>query len=830
MRRILAAAMLVLGAADMVSPVRTFARPAFSRLRDLRQPQESTFPARVWGDEYFLGWETADGYTVVFNEKMGKWTYAEPAPDGGLAPSLDKVARDGPPEHVGPRLRPSGEALTRITKPRWNYARWSVRKPPEAAGTVSVPVALVNFSDTRTAFPASAVEERLFGTGVRSLADFYRENSYGRLNLVGGPAPLKWINTALPHDDAPKDMNRFVADVVGRMDEEVDFSAYDRNGDCFVDGLVIVHQGNDRQFSLAEGDLPSMVVHLTRTGYGPPGLVTRDACRSGGPLAVDVVAIVPETVGSDLLPVGVAVHEYGHVLGLPDLYDATYRSSGAGHWSSMAHGCENRGPESGSIPGDLPGHLDPWSKWYLGWVTPTPVAGDLPEETIAGAADAADVYRLIPGKTDSGEYFLVENRRRSGFDAGLPGEGLLVWHVDTNLLGPLFDADELNVNRFQCWPGGRCNLAAEHYAVGVVQADNQWHLEKGAPFGEEGDPYPGNGNVAFGGSTAPDNRLYDGRPSGAYVSGIGPPGATMEATLSVEQSPPAGSALINGGARYVKNPTVTLSLACADGDSGCQLYGLSNDGQTWPVQSDGYTTSKEWTLVGPDGAKAVHVRYLDVPGNMIEVIAPVVLDRSLPAASALPPGGLYPPLTVALACEDPLTACRLYYSADGSEPGESDDFAYRGEVSVAAETILRFFAVDQAGNRGPTRTERYRIRSPMEMGVRCSSGSATAPPEAEVFFVNRDCATAAVTRISFGLDDPFSGARLGQGERDVSLSVPAGDCLAGVPGVSPIHRLPLTEVNAVTAAGKRPPALAVKLEAVTDRGQVVSGECLFREK
>jgi hypothetical protein len=54
--------------------------------------------------------------------------------------------------------------------------------------------------------------------------------------------------------------------------------------------------------------------------------------------------------------------------------------------------------------------MDAWSKFFLGWVNPRDVSGTLTNESITEAASAADVYKLLNGTPNSGEYFLVENR------------------------------------------------------------------------------------------------------------------------------------------------------------------------------------------------------------------------------------------------------------------------------------------------------------------------------------------------------------------------------------------------------------------------------------
>ncbi len=191
---------------------------------------------------------------------------------------------------------------------------------------------------------------------------------------------------------------------------------------------------------------------------------TNDACPAGGFIKVNDYTIQPERLWGGMSTVGVFAHEYAHSLGLSDLHDTDYTSEGAGNWSLMAGGSW----AYLSIPGDRPSHLDPWNKYKSGWITPMRVSGTLNNQPIEAANLAADVYELLPGSPSSGdEYFLVENRQKAGFDAGLPGSGLLIWHVDEDILE----------NTYECYPGGP-SCASQHYHVALLQSDNLWQLEK----------------------------------------------------------------------------------------------------------------------------------------------------------------------------------------------------------------------------------------------------------------------------------------------------------------------------------------------------------------
>ena len=93
------------------------------------------------------------------------------------------------------------------------------------------------------------------------------------------------------------------------------------------------------------------------------------------------------------------------------------------------------------------------------------------------------------GSTDS-EYFLLENRQLTGFDASLPGAGLIVWHVD--------DSVDSNTNE-------------NHPLLQIVQADGLRELEKKIDFGDAGDPFPGTTKkIAFNATSTPNSKSYNG--------------------------------------------------------------------------------------------------------------------------------------------------------------------------------------------------------------------------------------------------------------------------------------------------------------------------------
>jgi M6 family metalloprotease-like protein len=533
-------------------PRKCLAVPAAPIVHTLTQSDGSTFQARQWGDEYLHGWETTEGYTVVFDQGLQCWTYAEHDIAGRLTSSAKIAGKYPPPADIPRHLRPTGE-----------FSSMSHRKraPQEVSpefissiGTAKIPVILIKFSDTIT-IPTHTTDEfnsLLFGTGNYSMNDYFKEVSYNAFSITGDVAG--WYTASNTHDYPAT----LVTEAVAQADAAgFNFAPYDQDGNCYVDVVAIVHQGTGEEASPYSTDIWSHSWDLYSAHYyndqdGNGIYTTKCPCSKGGFIKVNDYIIMPEKLSNQISTIGIFAHEYGHALGLPDLYDTDGSSQGIGYWSVMASGSWN----GVWINGDRPAHMDAWCKYYLGWVNPTPVSSTLTNEPITQAATSADVYKLLNGSPSTGgEYFLIENRQQAGFDTGLPGSGLLIWHID----------ESQNSNANECYPGKLlCPLL--HYHVALEQADNLWNLDKGDNRGDEGDPYPGlTNNRSFTGSSSPNSNLYNGSPSNASVTSISDSGTIMTATLSAIStctysiSPASRSFDASGGASGI---SVSTTAGC----------------------------------------------------------------------------------------------------------------------------------------------------------------------------------------------------------------------------------------------------------------------------
>jgi immune inhibitor A len=373
-------------------------------------------------------------------------------------------------------------------------------------GPLNVLVVLVQFSDAALARPKKDFED-IFFAPKNSVAEFYREASGGLVDITGkvvGPFTLPrtlaaYANNASGTGARPnaQTMARDAADAA-RADIN---RTLDNDGNGFVDAFIVVHAGGAAEETRKKTDIWS---HKWVLDGGP--FTAPDGTN------VFAYLTVPENCR-----VGVCAHEMGHLLfGWPDLYDTDYSSEGIGDWCLMAGGSWN-GRLAGAQPGDVPAHPSAWCKANQGWVNVIVQSSNAPV-AIADVHTSRNVFRLWKdGDASSTEYFLVENRQRTGFDRALDGSGLLIWHID--------DSISSNANE-------------NHYKVALMQADGQRQLERAVNRGDGGDPYPGSsGNAAFDATTTPSSSSYSGLPTSVAVTNIPASSPSMTVNLTVTTQP-----------------------------------------------------------------------------------------------------------------------------------------------------------------------------------------------------------------------------------------------------------------------------------------------------
>ncbi|TFH53251.1 MAG: M6 family metalloprotease domain-containing protein, partial [Candidatus Zixiibacteriota bacterium] len=316
----------------------------------------------------------------------------------------------------------------------------------------------------------------------------------------------------LNYSSYPKNSQKLTEDIINLIDHVVDFANYDNNSDVYVEGVVIVHTGPGAEYK--GGDVNYIWSHKWNT---------RSPMLKDGKYVFEY-SIQPEYWGSPGdITLGVFVHELGHLLfGLPDLYDTDYSSKGIGKWSLMAGGSWN-GP--GGMGGS-PAHFDAWSRIQCGFTTANNITSSATAQAIPDVEtnSSGAILRLWSNGALGNEYFLIENRLKTGYDTYLPSEGLLIWHIDESV-------STSTGNDNEWYPG---HSATGHYLVALEQADNLFALEKNLGSGDASDPFPGSfSRTSFSGLTSPSSNDYLGTGTLVAVSNISAAGATMTADLSV---------------------------------------------------------------------------------------------------------------------------------------------------------------------------------------------------------------------------------------------------------------------------------------------------------
>ncbi|MBA8792418.1 immune inhibitor A [Friedmanniella endophytica] len=368
-------------------------------------------------------------------------------------------------------------------------------------GTVRVAVVLVDFSDHAMTQTTQHFSDLFFSTGVLphgSVREYYQEVTNGLVTLDGTvvgpyrmPQTLAWYaanGSGIGLNSTPFRSPQLARDAAAAADPAINFAPYDNDGNGYVDAFIVVHAGSGAEVTGSLNDIWSHKSTLS-------SVYNADGTRIYGYLTI------PEDAR-----IGVSAHELGHLLfGFPDLYDTDYSSEGIGNWCLMAGGSWNGG-------GDVPAHPSAWCKANQGWASVTNVTtnGTI---TVPAIETGHTMFRLWQNGASGSEYFLLENRQQTGYDADLPGSGLLLWHVDENQPG---------------------NTDENHYKVGLLQADGRRDLELDHNRGDAGDPFPGSANTtAVNDSTSPNTRSYAGASTSVTVSHISASGPSMTADVTV---------------------------------------------------------------------------------------------------------------------------------------------------------------------------------------------------------------------------------------------------------------------------------------------------------
>ena len=476
--------------------------------------------------------ETLDGYTLMHNSGNAL-EYAKTSLDGDLIPSgilahesgtrtSDELSYIG---SVNKHLRYSTEKANSMlgitssmnkqdpTKPviPSNPYLFSQRFPQK--GKRKVLVLLIQFKDQDSTFSKGNFNNMMNQHGynnTNSFADYYRANSFDSLNLscdVFGWYTSKNDFATYGHVNGDGTASLLVGEAVdAALAAGVDFSKYDNDGDGLVDGFIVVHSGVGAETSGNYNNIWSNASDLSyynaaRTYTSAKGVVT----------TISHYTVQAEEQASNTINgIGVFCHEFGHLLGLPDLYNTklnannAYESAGVGDYDVMGGG-------SYLNSANTPASFCAWVKTYFKWVTPVNISA-AGAYSLKPSANSKAIYKIRTSV--SNEYFLLENRYPVGFDSSLPAHGLAIWHIDSYIMDPT------NVvwNTYN-----QVESDLTDPGVYLEQADGKGDLDvaTGGNRGDAGDLFPGStSNTVFNDKTTPNSITWTGKKTGINIQKI----------------------------------------------------------------------------------------------------------------------------------------------------------------------------------------------------------------------------------------------------------------------------------------------------------------------
>jgi M6 family metalloprotease-like protein len=528
----------------------------FAKTIRFQQPDGTEIQLWGEGDEFRAVFETLDGYTVTFDPARKTYFYATVSADGTKLLAADLEVGKGNPQALGlmkhVRIAPEAARLeARDRFERWDLGlevtqRWEStkrqRRQYEAAAAggpivMSPPgftttgqkmglCLLIDFNDDPATVPQASILDFCNGDGYSgynnngSVKQYFLDNSNNLLvysNTV--TAYVRMVKPKSYYNDTSKDSGaqarEMILDAIAilKAKPNYDTEILPTFSDLTVDGSGSIAACN---VYYAGGNGGSWTYGLWPHSWA---LASPQELSSGGK---KIYRYQVTNIGNTL-ELGTFCHENGHMLcGYPDIYDYEYDSrGGAGGFCLMNSGGH----------GHNPSQICAYLKYASGWGTTVEMSALMSVDAVCVATPGLEgfnrFYRYAKPSVAT-EYFLFENRQRSGRDAGIPASGIAIWHIDER-----GDRDDQSL---------AYNTEHNNYECTLVQADNQWHFQGDVNDGDVNDLYySGNAAASYTGefldTSTPSARWWDGSESKLEAREFSASGETM--TFSLKARPPA---------------------------------------------------------------------------------------------------------------------------------------------------------------------------------------------------------------------------------------------------------------------------------------------------
>jgi len=474
-----------------------FAVPAYPYPIEVKQPDGQIIKVQIIGDEYFSYQTSEDGYVVVRNDK-GYFVYSQPQENSEKFVPTDIVVhkRDAQTQKETNFLMTAPKGLTEKQKAyqEMRVATGRIRTAAGVAyknssnGAVKVKgatadgeimlapktgsphflVFLFNYNNVKFTFTQNDFSRMLNETGYAtdgafgSATDFFKANSWNQFQPVFDViGPIELPGNRVDYGGANGNAGNMFTQGAVIADQQfgVNFASYDYDNNGDVDNVYGFFAGYDE----AQGGPEECVWSHASSIYGSN--IVLDGKRLGN---YACSSELKWNSGANKVGIGTFVHEFSHVLGLPDFYQTDGATNGdcvdLKSWSTLAGGCYNNDSRCPPLYGAM-------EREMLGWYTIPELTSSISNLTLNKIQNKA-AYKIKT--TTPNEYYIVEYREQTGFDSSLPGSGMLVFHVDKSdrALTAVVGGNSTTTTYANLWNYNMVNCIGGHACYDLIEANN----------------------------------------------------------------------------------------------------------------------------------------------------------------------------------------------------------------------------------------------------------------------------------------------------------------------------------------------------------------------
>lgn len=443
-----------------------------------------TVQVQLCGDEFLHFWEDKDGNRYFYDTSDG----LKPANMAQLRTRAQVMRQQACPDNIIKKSLLTGA-----------NGSTSLTRASSYMGKKRCLILLAQFSDKKftmndpKAFYNRVANEPGFSEGnfKGSVADYFKAQSNGKFEMnfdVMGPYTLGEQAYYGKNEGDQQDVNvqAMISGCLGKAASEgIDFSPYDWDGDGEMEMVFVVYAGRGEATG---GDVNTIWPHKGRM---------TNPVKCGNKTLTNYACSNELSVSNEVDGIGTICHEFSHCFGYPDAYDTNYTGLyGMGTWDLMCQGNYNGN-------GFTPAGYTAYEKYAAGWITPIELKENTSVSGMKPLAEGGDAY-IFKNPNNSDEYYLIENRQKKGWDAGLAGSGIIINHIDYNLKA-------WNYNT----PNSMMSGINDHERITLIPADNVKSDKN-----EENDPWPYGNKNRLANNTTPACDTYNLNTDGTKLMNI----------------------------------------------------------------------------------------------------------------------------------------------------------------------------------------------------------------------------------------------------------------------------------------------------------------------